>query len=76
MTTMAERRNVMEFFRDHAAEVFEAHTGSTWRPHAGSRVNHRAKAHRLSIGAEAIPRARREYEIARATPMAIRERRV
>ena len=31
-TTMAERRNVMEFFRDHAAELFEAHTGSGLAP--------------------------------------------
>ena len=40
--TMIERRNAMEFFRDQAADLFEAHTGSTWRPRAGSRVNHRA----------------------------------
>ena len=40
--TMIERRNCMEFFRDQAADLFEAHTGSTWRPRAGSRVNHRA----------------------------------
>lgn len=40
--TLVERRNAFEFFRDHAAELFETHTGSTWRPRAGSKVNHRA----------------------------------
>jgi hypothetical protein len=40
--TMTERRNTMEFFRDTAADLFEAHTGSAWRPRAGSKVNHRA----------------------------------
>jgi YspA, cpYpsA-related SLOG family len=37
-----ERRNAFEFFRDHAAELFESATGSAWRPRAGSMVNHRA----------------------------------
>ena len=37
-----ERRNVFEFMRDHAAELFELHTGSTWTPRAGSLVNHKA----------------------------------
>jgi hypothetical protein len=32
----------MEFFRDEAADLFEAHTGSSWRPRSGSKVNHRA----------------------------------
>ena len=41
-TTMIERRNAMEFFRDQAADLFEAHTGSTWRPRTGSKVNHRS----------------------------------
>ena len=40
--TMTERRNTFEFFRDHAADLFEAHMGSAWRPRAGSKVNHRA----------------------------------
>ena len=40
--TLLERRNAMEFFRDHAADLFEVHTGSTWRPRSGSKVNHRA----------------------------------
>ena len=39
---LIERRNAFEFFRDHAAELFEAATGSAWRPRAGSVVNHRA----------------------------------
>ncbi len=40
--TMTERRNTFEFFRDHAADLFEGHMGSAWRPRAGSKVNHRA----------------------------------
>jgi hypothetical protein len=40
--TLIERRNAMEFFRDQAADRFEAHTGSAWRPRTGSMVNHRA----------------------------------
>lgn len=38
---LVERRNAFEFFRDHAAERYEAVTGSAWRPRAGSMVNHR-----------------------------------
>jgi YspA, cpYpsA-related SLOG family len=40
--SLIERRNAFEFFRDHAAELFESATGSAWRPHAGSMVNRRA----------------------------------
>ena len=40
--SLIERRNAFEFFRDHAAELFEVATGSAWRPRAGSMVNHRA----------------------------------
>ncbi|WP_342364057.1 DUF2493 domain-containing protein [Terrarubrum flagellatum] len=39
--SLIERRDGMELFRDHAAELFEAHTGSSWRPRSGSLVNHR-----------------------------------
>src|SRR5271154_5714288 len=39
---LIERRNAFEFFRDHAAELFEGATGSAWRPRSGSKVNHRA----------------------------------
>ncbi|MGE0678898.1 DUF2493 domain-containing protein [Pseudolabrys sp.] len=39
--TLVERRNVMEFFRDQAAEHFARHTGSHWHPRTGSMVNHR-----------------------------------
>jgi hypothetical protein len=38
---LIERRNAFEFFRDTAAERYEAVTGSTWRPRVGSQVNHR-----------------------------------
>src|SRR5271155_5524197 len=40
--SLIERRNAFEFFRDHAAELFEAATGTAWRPRSGSMVNHRA----------------------------------
>jgi hypothetical protein len=40
--TLSERRNAMEFFRDHAAEHFERHTHAAWRPRSGSMVNRRA----------------------------------
>jgi hypothetical protein len=39
--SLIERRNAFEFFRDHAAELFEIETGSLWRPRAGSMVSHR-----------------------------------
>jgi len=38
---LVERRNAFEFFREHAAELFEVATGSAWRPRLGSVVNHR-----------------------------------
>jgi hypothetical protein len=39
---LIERRNAFEFFfRDHAAELYEAATGFAWRPRSGSLVNHR-----------------------------------
>jgi hypothetical protein len=38
---LIERRNAFEFFRDAAAEMYEALTGSTWRPRQGSQLNHR-----------------------------------
>ncbi|NJL72949.1 MAG: DUF2493 domain-containing protein [Candidatus Competibacteraceae bacterium] len=39
--TLIERRDAMEAFRDHAAELFERHTYSAWRPRAGSLASHR-----------------------------------
>ena len=38
--TLIERRNVMEYFRDQAAEHFAKHTGSHWQQRTGSKVNH------------------------------------
>jgi len=38
--THLERRNVFEFMRDYAADLFEAQTGSAWRPRTGSKVSH------------------------------------
>lgn len=40
-TTLIERRNCLELFRDQAIERFETHTGTLWRPRSGSLVNHR-----------------------------------
>jgi hypothetical protein len=40
--TLIERRDAMELFRDHAADLYERHTGSSWRPRTGSMVNHSA----------------------------------
>jgi len=39
--TLIERRNVVEYFRDQAAEHFARHTGSHWQPRTGSKVSHR-----------------------------------
>src|SRR5258708_15259059 len=39
--TLIERRDAMELFRDHAADLYERHTGSAWRPRTRSMVNHR-----------------------------------
>ena len=68
---MAEQRNVMEFFRDHAAELFEAHTGSAWRPRAGSRVNHRALTATLIDSREFLA-AKRRVEIEPLMPKGAR----
>ena len=40
--SLIERRDAMEFCRDHAADLFEAHTGSAWHARSGSKINHRA----------------------------------
>ena len=40
--SLIERRDVMELFRDQAAEHFARQTGSHWHPRSGSMVNHRA----------------------------------
>src|SRR5258706_3544874 len=40
--SLIERRDVMELFRDQAAEHFARHTGSHWHPRSGSQINHRA----------------------------------
>src|SRR5499427_9773198 len=39
--TLIERRDAMELFRDHSADLYERHTGSSWRPRAGSMITHR-----------------------------------
>ena len=40
--SLVERRDVFEFMRDRAADLFEIHTGSTWRPRTGSMLHHKA----------------------------------
>jgi hypothetical protein len=40
--SLIDRRDVMELFRDQAAEHFARQTGSHWHPRSGSKVNHRA----------------------------------
>jgi hypothetical protein len=37
---LIDRRNLYEFMRDQAADLFAAHTGTNWRPRCGSKVNH------------------------------------
>ncbi|HEX3861107.1 MAG TPA: DUF2493 domain-containing protein [Stellaceae bacterium] len=39
--SLIERRNAFEFFRDQAAEQYDAATGSSWRPHVGSMASRR-----------------------------------
>src|SRR4030088_3588173 len=39
---LIDRRDVMELFRDQAAEHFARQTRSHWHPRSGSKVNHRA----------------------------------
>ena len=39
--TLQERRNAFEFFREAAAEHFQARVGTVWRPSRGSRVGGR-----------------------------------
>ena len=57
--SLIERRNAFEFFRDHAAELFEGATGSAWRPLAGSMVNRRALTAAMIDSREFIAARRR-----------------
>jgi hypothetical protein len=38
-STLIERRNCLEYFRDCAAAQFATHTGQAWLPRSGSKVN-------------------------------------
>ncbi len=40
--TLIERRDVMEFFRETAAEQYRLHLRKVWMPRSGSRASHRA----------------------------------
>jgi hypothetical protein len=66
-TTMIERRNTMEFFRDHAADLFETHTASVWHPRTGSKINHRALTATM-IDSRDFLAAKRRAEIEPLTP--------
>jgi hypothetical protein len=57
--SLVERRNAFEFFRDHAAELFEIETGSDWRPRTGSMVNHRTLTSAMIDSREFIAARRR-----------------
>ena len=41
-TTMIERRDAMEFFRDACADQFRTHISKAWLPRSGSKVNRKA----------------------------------
>jgi hypothetical protein len=57
--SLIERRNAFEFFREHAAGLFEIATGTLWRPHTGSMVNHRALTASMIDSREFIAARRR-----------------
>jgi YspA, cpYpsA-related SLOG family len=57
--TLIERRNVMEYFRDQAAEQFAKHTGSHWQPRTGSKVSHRTMTAALIDSRDFIAAKRR-----------------
>ena len=57
--SLIERRNAVEFCRDHAAEHYEAVTGSPWRPRSGSMLNHRALTSAMIDSREFIAAQRR-----------------
>jgi hypothetical protein len=44
--TLVERRDAMELFRDHAADLYERHTGSPWRPLEGQPPRPHRRRHR------------------------------
>jgi hypothetical protein len=69
--TMIERRDTMEFFREHAADLFEAHIGSVWHPRTGSRVNHRNLTAAM-IDSRDFLAAKRRAEIEPLTPAGVK----
>ena len=69
--TMIERRDTMEFFREHAADLFEAHTGSVWRPRTGSKINHRNLTAAM-IDSRDFLAAKRRAEIEPLTPAGVK----
>jgi len=69
--TMIERRDTMEFFREHAADLFEAHIGSAWYPRTGSKVNHRNLTAAM-IDSRDFLAAKRRAEIEPLTPAGVK----
>jgi hypothetical protein len=69
--TLIERRNSFEFFRDHAAELYESRTGSAWRPRSGSMVSHGALTAAM-IDSRDFINARRRAEVQVLVPTGTR----
>lgn len=69
--TMIERRDTMEFFREHAADLFEAHIGSMWHPRSGSKINHRNLTAAM-IDSRDFLAAKRRVEIEPLTPAGVK----
>ena len=68
---LTERRNALEAFRDHAAELFSSYTGSTWHPRSGSRVNHQALTAAM-VGSRDFIAAKRRVELEPLMPTGTR----
>lgn len=58
-TTLIERRDAMEFFREASAEQFRLHMGRAWTPRSGSLVNRKALTAAMVDSREFIAARRR-----------------
>ncbi len=73
-TTLIERRDAMEFFRDACADQFRLHTKHAWTPHTGSLVNRKALTSSMIASRDFITarkRADREVLMPTGTRIAI-----
>jgi hypothetical protein len=73
-TTLIERRDAMEFFREACADQFRLHTKHAWTPHSGSLVNRKALTSSIIASRDFIAarkRADREVLIPIGTRIAI-----